>query len=220
MELNGISASVSPIPTSPIVPQAEVAPSQDEPEVIIEEEGHGKARGVISKLENGHFKGKGVSDIRLRIAHFDNPDLTAIDPEELAAPENGPTKAYEKFLEQYRALYEASLVPEEPTEETPPVVETDPNATTEPLASPDAPATETPEPVIIAEELIKETPLAAETDPIITEPLATPDAPATETPEPVIIVDELIKETPPVSEPVVESDGALTAFAETLDTVM
>ena len=56
----------------------------------------GKAKGVIDKLESGHFEGKGVSNVRLRIAHFDNPDLERIDPAELLPiPEDGPSKAYE-----------------------------------------------------------------------------------------------------------------------------
>ena len=101
MELNGVSPPISPIQNDPIVqPQTEPEPPEGEPEVTVgEEEGDGKAYGVVSKLESGHFKGKGVSDVRLRIAHFDNPDLEPIDPDELVAPENGPTKAYEKFLE-------------------------------------------------------------------------------------------------------------------------
>jgi len=148
MKLDGVHAAILPVQSRPIV-QAQVLPeaTESEPEVTTEEAG-GKASGVISKLnEGGHFNA--VADIRLRIAHYDNPDLVAIDPDTL---ENAdvPGKAYEKFLEQYEALYQASQtsaegpvieipVPElmpfiidEPVAEVPPVSE-EPPAAQEPV---------------------------------------------------------------------------------------
>ena len=203
MELNGVSTPISPIQNDPIVqPQAESEPPESEPEVTVGEEGGGKADGVVSKLESGHFKGKGVSDVRLRIAHFDNPDLDPVDPDELVAPENGPTKAYEKFLEQYRALYDASLVPEGLVVETPPATEPDPDAIVEPLPEPDVPAGEIPEPELIIEGPVVETPPATEPDPdAIAEPLPEPDVPAGEIPEPEPIIEDPVVETPSATEP-------------------
>lgn len=115
MGLDGISAPISPVQSGPIVrAQAAPEPPESEPEATDEEEGGGKANGVLRKLQSGHFKGRGVSDIRLRIAHFDNPELEPVDPEELSpVPEDGPSKAYQKFLDQYTALYDA-IPPEEP----------------------------------------------------------------------------------------------------------
>ena len=118
MELNGISASIPPV----VQPQA----TSGEPEVTTGEEGGGKANGVVSKLNDGdHFKG--VADIRLRISHFDNPDLIKIDPaldpdtdiSLLSDPEDVPNKAYAKFLSQYTALYEASQVSSDPVVSAP-----------------------------------------------------------------------------------------------------
>lgn len=99
----------------------------------------GKAKGVISKLESGHFNGKGVSDIRLRISHFFNPDLEPVDPAELAAPEGGSSKAYDEFLAQYTDLYNANVIPEpdpivEPLSVEAPLVPDEP-----PLEDPPAP---------------------------------------------------------------------------------
>ena len=184
MEANGISSPTSPVITGPTVqPQANSAPPGE------------KARGVVSKLESGHFKGKGVSDVRLRIAHFDNPDLEPVNPNDLVAPENGPTKAYEKFLEQYRALVE-------------------------PLSEPDVPAAEILEPELIIEDVVVETPPATEPDSdAIVEPLPVPDVPAAEIPEPELIIEDTVVETPPITEPTPagESNGALAAFMEILE---
>jgi len=121
MELNGVNTPVSPIQSGPIV-QRGASPEPPESEPVADgEEVSGKAKGVVSKLESGHFKGKGVADIRLRIAHFDNPELEPIEPEELLpVPEDGPSKAYEKFLGQYNNKYadwlaiQSPAVPEEP----------------------------------------------------------------------------------------------------------
>ncbi len=115
MGLDGVSASISPVQSAPIVPpQVAPEPPESEPEVTGEEEGPGKANGVVRKLQSGHFKGRGVSVIRLRIAHFDNPELEPIPPEELSPdPEDAPGNAYQKFLDQYTALYDA-IPPEEP----------------------------------------------------------------------------------------------------------
>lgn len=118
MGLHGISPPLSPVQSGPIVPPQ---PPESEPE----EEGGGKANGVLRKLQSGHFKGRGVSDIRLRIAHFDNPELKPVDPEELSpVPEDGPSKAYQKFLDQYTALHDA--IPPEETEPEPDIVPPEP----------------------------------------------------------------------------------------------
>ena len=120
MGLDGISGAISPVQSGPVVqPPAEPEPPESEPEVTTEEEGGGKARGVVRKLnEGGHFKG--VAGIRLRISHFDNADLEKMDPDPLPEPEDVPGKAYEKFLAQYQELYDASLPttePEDPVDE-------------------------------------------------------------------------------------------------------
>ncbi len=114
MGLDGVSGAISPVQSGPIVqPPAATEPPESEPEVTTEEEGGGKARGAVRKLnDGGHFKG--VAGIRLRISHFDNADLEKMDPDLLPEPEDVPGKAYEKFLAQYRELYDASLPPTEP----------------------------------------------------------------------------------------------------------
>ena len=162
MELNGVSAPVSPIQSSPIV-QQQASPEPPESEPAADgEEASGKAKGVVSKLESGHFKGKGVADIRLRIAHFDNPDLEPIDPEELLpVPEDGPSKAYEKFLEQYNNKYADWLAAQSVTVlEEPAVVAPEPetNPVEEPIIAP-LPAPEEP---IIAPLPVPEEPVIAE----------------------------------------------------------
>ncbi|MEE9367122.1 MAG: hypothetical protein V3W44_10570 [Dehalococcoidales bacterium] len=132
MGLDGVSASISPVQSAPIVqPQAAPEPPDSEPEVTGEEEGPGKAKGVVRKLNEeggGHFKGRGVSDIRLRIAHFDNPELEPpVHPDELLLspdPEDAPGNAYQKFLDQYTALYDAISVPPEDPEPDPDIVDT------------------------------------------------------------------------------------------------
>ncbi|MHC4531712.1 MAG: hypothetical protein ACYSXD_09155, partial [Planctomycetota bacterium] len=149
-----------------------------------------KAKGVVDKLESGHFEGKGVSDVRLRIAHFDNPDLEPVDPEELVPPDNGPTKAYEKFLEQYQALYDASLVPEPLAVGTASITEPGPDVIVEPPPEPDVPGAEIPEPEPIVEGPAEETPPITEPVPdIIVEPPPEPDIPVVEIPEPELIIE-------------------------------
>ena len=171
MGLDGVSAPISPVQSGPIV-QAQAAPEppENEPEVTVEEEGGGKAKGVVRKLNEeggGHFKGKGVSDIRLRIAHFDNPELEPIDPEELSPDlDDGPSKAYEKFLDQYTALYDANQVVE-------PEPDTDSAADVEPVSEPDVPAMEIPE-----------------TEPVIMPPLEIEPVAASEQTEPEEPIDE------------------------------
>lgn len=160
MELDGVSASLSPAQSGPIVqPQAAPEPPESEP-VADGEEGGGKASGAVRKLnEGGHFKG--VADVRLRISHFDNEDLKRIDPDLLPDPEDVPGKAYEKFLAQYRELYNASPPPAEPEE---PVPETP--------AAPEEPVAETPpDPVLVI------------VPPLEIEPIAVPEQ--TEPEEPV-----------------------------------
>ncbi|MHC4124677.1 MAG: hypothetical protein ACYSSI_13965 [Planctomycetota bacterium] len=218
MELDGVSTPILPIQSGPIVqPQTVPEPPESEPEVTFGEEGGGKAEGVVSKLESGHFKGKGVADVRLRIAHFDNPELEPIDPEELLpVPEDGPSKAYEKFLEQYRALYEASQSPPVPL-----VAEPDTDAILEPPPEPEAPVTEIPEPdpvPAIIEEPVVEVPPVPEESPVIEE--SANEIPETEpvivTPleiEPIVFPEQTEPEVP-----VDEVEGALAAFEELLET--
>ena len=181
MKLDGVSALISP----PIVqPQAAPKPPESEPEVTAGEDGGGKANGVVSKLnEGGHFNG--VADVRLRISHFDNAGLDKIDPDLLPAPEEVPGKAYEKFLEQYRALYNASQTPTEPEE---PVVEIP-----------------VPDPAPVIEEPIVEVPPVSE-EPVIEIPV--PD------PVPVII-EEPVVEVPPVSEEPPAAEEPVSEVPET-----
>jgi hypothetical protein len=192
MELNGLSTPVSPIQNNPMVlPQAVSQPFEGEPEVAVGEEGSGKAKGVVSKLnEGGHFKG--VANIRLRIAHFDNPDLEPIDPGGLPDPENVSGKAYEKFLVQNEDKYVDWLASQSPAEPEEPVVvvpEPDPDLaiTVEPLSEPDVSAIEIPE-----------------TDPIIVTPLEI---------EPIAVPEHTEPEVP-----VDQDKGALAAFEELLET--
>jgi len=168
MKLDGVHAAILPVQSRPIV-QSQALPeaTESEPEVTTEEAG-GKASGVISKLnEGGHFNA--VADIRLRIAHYDNPDLVTIEPETL---ENAdvPGKAYEKFLEQYEALYQASQTPEPET----PAPDLEPTAITEPLTEPDGPVigNPVPEPVaVIIDEPVAEVPPVSEEPPAVQEPV-------------------------------------------------
>jgi len=187
MKINGLSALITPIQSGPIIqPQAVSDPPEGEPELTVGEEGSGKANGVVSKLnEGGHFKG--VADVRLRISHFDNPDLEKIDPDLLPDTEDVHGKAYEKFLAQYRALYEASQVTAETV-----VPEPDPDlvTTVEPLSESDVPAIEIPETDIIEEPVI--------VTPIEIEPVAVLELTETEAP-----VDEV--------------DGALAAFEKIIE---
>ena len=213
MELNGVSASISPIRNGSIVqPQASPKPPENEPEVTGEEDGGGKANGVISKLNEGeHFNE--VADIRLRIAHFDNPALIPIEPGDLPIPEDVNGNAYEKFLEQYQALYEASqlvVVPE---------AEPSPAAIVEPLPEPEVPVIEIPvpdtAPVVIEEPVAEVPPMPAEPPvvPLVEEPVN--EVPAADS----IFVTPLEIEpvaTPPAT-PIDEGEGILAAFEELWD---
>ena len=218
MKVDGVSAPISP----PVVrPQASPKPPESEPEVMAGENGGGKANGVVSKLnEGGHFNA--VADVRLRIVHFDNEGLDQIDPALLPAPEEVPGKAYEKFLEQYRALYNASQTPtepEEPVDEIPvpdpaPVIE-EPVAEVPPVS--DGPVAEIPipDPVPVIEEPIVEVPPVSEEPPAAEEPVS--EVPET---DPVIvtpleIAPVAITPEPTAPEaPVDEGNGILAAFEE------
>jgi hypothetical protein len=217
MKVDGVSAPISP----PIVrPQASPKPPESEPEVTAGEDGGGKANGVISKLnKGGHFNA--VADIRLRISHFDNEGLDKIDPYDpdlLPAPEEVPGKAYEKFLDQYRALYDASQTPtepEEPVDEIPapdpaPVIE-EPIVEVPPVS--DGPVAEipVPDPVPVIEEPVVEVPPVSE-EPVVEIPIPDP-VPVIVTPleiAPVAITPEQTE----LEAPVDEGNGILAAFEE------
>jgi hypothetical protein len=232
MELNGVSASISPIRNGSIVqPQASPTPPENEPEVTGEEDEGGKANGVINKLNGGdHFKG--VAAVRLLISHFDNEGLDKIDPALLPAPEDNNGKAYEKFLEQYRALYDAS----QPSPDPPVVPEPDPNpaAIVEPLSEPEVPVIEIPpvpeEPPVapVAEEPANEVPPVPEEQPVVEVPLVPeepPVAPVAEEPVTEVPAADTIFVTPleiepvatPPATPVDEGEGILAAFEELWD---
>jgi len=217
MELKGVSASISPIRNGSIVqPQASPKPPENEPEVTGGEDGGGKAKGVISKLNEGdHFKG--VAAVRLLISHFDNPDLVkpdlGINSAQLPASEDVNNKAYEKFLEQYRALYNASLLPTEPEEPVDeiPVPDSIPIVIEEPVAEFPPMPVEPP----VAEEPVNEVP-AADTifvTPLEIKPVATP-----EQTEPATPVDEGEGILAPFEE--LWDAQALEEKPETLDIVM
>jgi hypothetical protein len=95
MGIDRISASPSIMPS-----RATTAPPSNDSEVTEESKGSGKEKGIVSKVESGFFDDKGVAGIRLRIAH--SIENTGGIPE---APEHGPTKAYQKFLDQYKEQY-------------------------------------------------------------------------------------------------------------------
>jgi len=220
MELNGVSASISPIRNESIVqPQASPKPPENEPEVTGEEDGGGKAKGVISKLNEGdHFKG--VAAVRLLISHFDNPDLEKIDPAQLPTPEDVNGKAYEKFLEQYRALYEASQPPPAPVVPEP---ELSPAAIVEPLPEPEVPVTEIPVPdsipVIIEEPVAEVPPTPAEPPvvPLVEEPVNEVPAADTIFVTPLEIKPVVTPEQTAPATPVDEGEGILAAFEELWD---
>ena len=178
---------------------------------------------MVNKLESGHFKGKGVSDIRLRIAHFDNPDLEPVDPAELGLLEGEGSKAYEKFLVQYTAMYNASLVPPEedpdPEPEPEPVPTLglpDPTPTIDPPEPDATPSGGTSTPPIEAPATAPaEEPLNPEPDPIIV-------VPPTLEPDPVIVVpplviDPIVVPEPPEPDESDAGDGALAAFEEIIE---
>jgi len=163
MKLDGVStlSSIHHKPTAP--PRALSKQPENESEVTATEDGGKTANGVISKLnEGGHFKG--VAAVRLLISHFDNADLEKIDPAQLPDSEDIPGKAYEKFLAQYRSLYNASHVPTEPEE---PVVEI-PEPDTEPIVIEDPMAEILPVP---EEQPVVEVPMVSEEPPIAQEPV-------------------------------------------------
>jgi len=205
MELNEVSTPIPPIQNGPIVqPQATSEPPENEPEVTVGEDGGGKANGVVSKLnEGGHFKG--VADVRLRISHFDNAGLEKIDPDLLPDPEDVPGKGYEKFLEQYQALYIASQALTEPEE--PAIAEEPVNEIPVPDPVPviiEEPVVETlpvPEEPPVEEESVNEIP---ETDPVIVTPFEI---------EPVVAPEQTEPEAP-----VDEGEGILAAFEELWET--
>ena len=227
MKIDRVSSAISP---SVVQPQVSTPPLENEPEVPAGEDGSGKANGVVSKLNaGGHFNA--VADVRLRIVHFDNAALDKIDPALLPASEDVPGKAYEKFLEQYRALYNASLPPPEP--DVPPADEpVDENPTPDPApvdeepivdnppVSENPPAdTPAPDPAPVNEEPVVDTP------PVSEEPPAT-EAPVSDVPGTVSVILPPIEiepvaatpvETPPQS-PVDESTGTFSAFEEFLQT--
>jgi hypothetical protein len=188
MKLDGVSSLTPPI--------------QNAPEITTEgSESSGKANGVISKLnEGGHFNA--VADVRLRIAHFDNPDLEKVDPVALPNPEDVPGNAYEKFLEQYGALYLAGQIPAEPEGQAAaqepvaeiPASDTIPPLIEEPAAEVLPPADEPP----ITEEPIDE---ILETESILAAPLEI---------EPVVIPEQ--------TAPAEEGEGILAAFQELWET--
>lgn len=154
MELDGVSTPILPIQGGPIVqPQAVPEPPESEP-VADGEEVSGKAKGVVSKLnEGGHFKG--VADVRLRVAHFDNPDLEPIDPDDLPNPEDVPGKAYEKFFGQYEDKYADWLDSQSLAEPDEPVVvasEPELNPVEEPVVEP----LSVPDEPVVAEVLVDE----------------------------------------------------------------
>lgn len=89
MGIDGVSAS----PPSPPQPKGK-------PETTGQGNGGENGGGVISKLGDGFFEGKGVSDIALRLAHDVPPD----PDNPLVAPEDA-SKAYLKLLAQYELKY-------------------------------------------------------------------------------------------------------------------
>jgi hypothetical protein len=141
MEVSPVSGPVPPVQSGPA---PEPQPPETEPQAT-EEETKGTANGVVRKLnEGGHFNP--VADLRLRINHFDNPNLERTEPP--PGGEDVPGNAYEKFLEQYKALYEASQPTVEPGQ---PAAETE--APQDPVAETPPPQTETAvpqEPVTVA----------------------------------------------------------------------
>ena len=208
MKLDGVS-TLSPIQRKPIVPtQASPKPPENETEVTGTEDGNGKAKGVIAKLNEGdHFKG--VAAVRLLISHFDNTDLVKVDPDQLPDPQDVPGKAYAKFLDQYRSLYNASQVTTEPEV---PVVE--------------IPVTD-PAPVVI-EEPVVEIPPVPEEQPVVEIPVVPEEPPVTEQPVNEIPATDTIFVPPLEIEPVAtpeqtpgvpinESNGVLAAFQELWD---
>ena len=189
MEINPVSATIPPVQNKSInKPQAEPQPLESEPEVT-PEEASGKAKGVVSKLNDGdHFNA--VANVRLRIVHFDNEDLEKINPDDLPGAEDVPGKAYEKFLAQYRQLYDAATAVNEVEEES---------ESEQPLVPEEEPVVETPEP---------------EAAPIIPDiiPDEEPSEPTPAETEPIINVEPVIPESP-----VVTDIGILAALDEVWD---
>jgi len=233
MGLNGVSASISPIRNGSIVqPQASPKPPENEPEVTGGEDGGGKANGVISKLNEGdHFKG--VAAVRLLISHFDNADLVKPDLEinstQLQGQQDVPGKAYAKFLEQYRALYEASQPSPDPVVPEP---ELSPAAIVEPLPEPEVPVIEIPVPdtaPVVIEEPVVEIPPVPEEQPVAEVPPMPAELPVAEEPVNEVPAADTIFVTPfeikPVATPeqtepatpVDEGEGILAAFEELWD---
>jgi hypothetical protein len=186
MEISPVGAPISPVQNNPITqPQSEPQPPEGDPKVTTEQ-ANGKAKGVVGKLNEGdHFNA--VADVRLRIVHADDPNLEKVDP--LPELEDVPDKAYEKFLAQYRELYNASTAVTEAEEEP---------ESEQPLVPEEEPVVEVPEPetTSIIPEIIPEEPSV----------LMPPET------EPIITVEQIIPEVP------VDTDaGILAAFEELWD---
>ncbi len=83
----GLDAVTPPAPPQP----------KGKPEATGQGNGGGNGGGMLSKLEDGFFEGKGVSNIALRIAHDIPPD----PDDRLEAPE-GASERYLELLLQYQ----------------------------------------------------------------------------------------------------------------------
>ena len=196
MEINGLNTI---LPTQPqAVPESPVV----DPEVTEES---AKAKGAVSKLNNlddRHFNA--VADIRLRISHFDNPDLEPIDPALFAPPEGNNGKAYEKFLAEYTEMYDqwvaAQTPPEEPSPPDPPEPAETPGEPTAiaPLATTEEPpAAQAPTPVAPQEEPAIE-PAAVVPDAVVPDPA--PEVPLIDI-APIEIPPIVLPEDPEPEEP-------------------
>jgi hypothetical protein len=114
-----------------------------------------RAKGVIRKLNsenpgnsgNSKHPFKPIADLRLRLSHFDNPDLEPIALTDPQTSENIKGKAYDKFLTQYEAKYEtwlaAQAVPPVDTQD-PIVVAPEDDPPTDPPVTPEAVSNITP----------------------------------------------------------------------------
>ena len=84
MEIEGVSSQIQPVLQAETEPQTTPAVEEtaEVPDATEQEENDsGETKGVIRNLLDGHFKG--VSDVRLRINHFE--ELAAVENEELKA---------------------------------------------------------------------------------------------------------------------------------------
>jgi hypothetical protein len=203
MKIDGASA-LSTVQRTQI---ASPKPPESEQVVTDTDDGGQKAKGVISKLNEGdHFKG--VASVRLLISHFDNADLQKINPDDLPDPQNVPGNAYAKFLDQYRSMYNASQVTIEPEE--PPVTE-------EPAAEIPAPDTAPG----VSEEPVIEIPSGSAEQPTEDVPVVPEEPPVTEVPVNEIPVTDTVFVPPieinPVTTPEqTEPASPISAGEETL----